>query len=785
MIMKRIGFLILVPAFILLSACGNPNGNNSKLSGKNIKIIQREGYSLVSQHHGPDLGYSSESGVSIIYDGGNAFKDLNRNGVLDTYEDWRKSPEKRVQDLLDFLTLEDVAGLMLCSHMQALPGTDMNHYGGKVFRLSGANPWDLTDEQKAFLTKDHTKSVLLAGSRCTEDIVRWVNNVQALAEAQPLGIPVNILSDPRHHTSSEMVFLAGAGGTISKWPNYLGMAATFDPYAEEDFGSIAAAEYRALGITTALSPQADTPGEPRWWRFDGTFGESTQLATDMVRAYCDGFQTSEEKDWIPGAWGKRSVNCMVKHWCGYGAQEGGREAHFPTGNYGVFPTGNLSTFLKPFTEGAFKLKNGTEKASAVMTNYSVLWNQDKECGNVACAYSTYVVRDLLRQDAAYDGVVCTDWDVTFDYDGLVNMPGGYTRNGKCYGVEDLTIAERHLRILEVGGDQFGGCNDIVPVLEAFALMNDKIGKDATSARLRESAGRILLNMFRVGIFENPYSDLENAMKVVGCPEFMERGWYAQLNSIVMLKNENALPQRGRKKVWFPKRHYPSIPGAWGGATQEKTDYPLDTALVSRIYDIAATPEEADFALLMIEEPAIMYGYDAEDAARGGNGYTPISLQYEDYTATEAPAVSIAGGNPYEDFTNRSFKGKTVKTLNRDDMVLVRQTRKAMGSKPVVVCVDVTKPFVPSEIEPYADAVLIAFGIQKQALLEIVDGNYEPQGLLPLVMPASMAAVERQKEDVPGDVESYIDTKGNAWNFGFGLNWNGVINDKRTKKYQVR
>ena len=195
------------------------------------------------------------------------------------------------------------------------------------------------------------------------------------------------------------------------------------------------------------------------------------------------------------------------------------------------------------------------------------------------------------------------------------------------------------------------------------------------------------------------------------------------------------------------------------------------------------PEKADFALCIIQEPYSGFGYSADDVKSGGNGYMPISLQYSDYTAIEARAVSIAGGDPMERSNNRGFRGKTVSTYNRDDMVMVTETKKAMGDKPVVVVVETGRPFVLAEIEPSADAILLSFKVQHQALLDIVSGKVEPSALLPMQMPADMAAVEQQQEDVPRDLRCYRDADGNTYDFAFGLNWKGVIGDERVKKYK--
>jgi beta-glucosidase len=164
---------------------------------------------------------------------------------------------------------------------------------------------------------------------------------------------------------------------------------------------------------------------------------------------------------------------------------------------------------------------------------------------------------------------------------------------------------------------------------------------------------------------------------------------------------------------------------------------------------------------------------------------PLSLQYDDYAAADARAVSIAGGDPMEKTTNRSFRGKTIKTYNRDDMVMVQDTRKAMGQKPVVVVVETGRPLVLAEIEPYADAVLLSFNVQHQALLDLISGHNEPSALLPMQMPADMAAVEAQLEDVPRDMRCYRDADGHDYDFAFGMNWSGVIRDERVEKYSAQ
>ena len=754
--MKR---LILPLLLILAAACG-----------PKWEAHDGDGYLYITQKDGPTLGYTS---AAILYDDGYAFKDLNRNGKLDPYEDWRLPADSRARDLAAQLSIEEIAGLMLYSSHQAIPGSAYGFGQATYTGKTNHKTWDLTDQQQQFLKEDNLRAVLVTTVESPEVAARWNNEVQAYVEGLGHGIPANNSSDPRNETAATAEFNMGAGGQISLWPTPLGLAATFDPQLVKEFGTIASQEYRALGITTALSPQIDLATEPRWSRFNGTFGEDPALDTDMARAYVDGFQTSEE-----GGWGRQSVNAMVKHWPSGGPEEAGRDAHFNYGKYAVYPGNNFEDHLKAFTEGAFKLEGGTGKASAVMPYYTISYGIDPSGDNVGNSYSKYIITDLLRGKYGYDGVVCTDWNITYDNKAIESF------DGKCWGVEGLTVAERHYEVLKAGVDQFGGNNDKGPVLKAYQMWVKEFGEESARQRFEASAVRLLMNIFRTGLFENPYTDPAYATELVGNADFMKAGYEAQLKSVVLAKNHGNVLPRQRAKVYVPKRFYPQTPGMFGlfRGPEAHWDYPVDRALVEKYYDWVEDPQEADFALVMVQEPFPGSGYDVTDRKKGGNGYVPISLQYRPYKADFARATSLAGGDPKELFTNRSYKGKRVTTYNESDLDLVLKTRQEMGSKPVIVVVNVSRPVVLSEMEPYADALLITFGVQNQAILDLVSGAAEPSALLPMQMPADMQTVEEQCEDVPHDMRPLVDADGNAWNFGFGLNWAGPISDERTIKY---
>ena len=591
---------------------------NINLQSQNIETVENpKGY--------PILQYSTKSGVQIIKKNGLKFKDLSKNGKLDKYEDWRLSATERAKDLASKMSLEQIAGLMLYSGHQSIPSGDFGFgagtYDGKPFSQSNANAWDLNDSQKSFLTKDNLRHVLITSVKSPEIAAKWNNEMQAYVERLGLGIPCNTSSDPRHSGGAtgnvKAEFNAGSGGAISIWPDGLGLAATFNPEVVKRFGEIAAKEYRALGITTALSPQIDLGTEPRWYRIYMTFGESPQLTTDMARAYIDGFQTSSGDKEIKDGWGYGSVNAMVKHWPGGGAEEGGRDAHWAFGKYAVFPGNNLNKHIEPFTDGAFRLNGKTQKASAVMPYYTISYNQAKDGSNYANGFSKYIITDLLREKYGYDGVVCTDWSIT-DNEG--DTPDQF--RGKPWGAEHLSIAERHYIALMAGVDQFGGNKEIAPIIEAYNIGVKEHGTDFMRKRFEQSAVRLLRNIFQLGLFENPYLDPAESAKVVGNPEFMKVGYDAQLKSVVMLKNKDrVLPVRDRKTVFISKNYYPSVKDWWGNWSDPTLEYPVDIELVKKYYNVTDNPQKADFALVFVSSPYSNHdggGYDINDRKAGGN-----------------------------------------------------------------------------------------------------------------------------------------------------------------------
>ena len=257
----------------------------------------------------------------IISVAGKRFRDLNRNGTLEPYEDWRMTSAARAADLVGRMTVEEKAGA-------AVHGTAPMAGG-----MMASRPNYDTTAAVAQIIARHVNSVITRMSIAPALFAAQNNVLQSIAERGRLGIPVTISTDPRNH------FRVFAGASVaasgfSKWPETLGLGALDDPALVKRFATIIRTEYRAVGIHMALSPQADIGTEPRWARISGTFGESPERVGALVTAYTQGLQGS------PTHLTRTGVATIVKHWVGYGASVNGFDGH---NYYGRFADSRAGT----------------------------------------------------------------------------------------------------------------------------------------------------------------------------------------------------------------------------------------------------------------------------------------------------------------------------------------------------------------------------------------------------------------------------------------------------------
>ncbi|MEO1487097.1 MAG: glycoside hydrolase family 3 N-terminal domain-containing protein [Bacteroidota bacterium] len=445
---------------------------------------------------------------------GREFRDLNKNGKLDIYEDKSADINARIDDLLSRMTLEEKAGSLFINMTIMRNGGELN----KIPSITNLFSLLLETTPEQILRKKMNHFNVMETLSALET-AQWNNNIQKLAERTRLGIPVTIATDPRHGGG----FDAGpavASGFYSRWPSQLGMGATRDSSLVREFGNIARKEYLALGLRLALHPMADLATEPRWTRVNGCFSEDAQLSAKLTEAYVLGFQGDSLSN--------TSVACMTKHFSGGGPQEDGWDSHFASGKGQAYPGNNFDYHLIPFIDGALKAKT-----AQIMPYYGIPNGQTSE--EVGFAFNKEIITGLLRDSLNFKGVVCTDWGLVTD------MP---VKAASAWGVEHLSEKERVKKILDAGCDMLGG--ESRPDLIMQLLQEGSISEE----RLDRSLRRIFKDKFMLGLFDNPYVDTTK-LDIVGHPDFVAKGQEAQRRALVLLKNENKfLPLSPDKKIYI-------------------------------------------------------------------------------------------------------------------------------------------------------------------------------------------------------------------------------------------
>ena len=485
---------------------------------------------------------------------GTVFRDLDHDGRMAPFEDPRRSPEERADDLVGRLSVAEKVGLLFHDITEIGPQGTLMEGDGRVARSSSRG-----------VVVDRLINHLNVHAMPTpRQSARWSNALQALAATTPHSIPVTVSTDPRH-SFSENSGAAFSAGAMSAWPEPLGLAALRDPERVREFADVARQEYLAVGIRSCLHPQIDLGTEPRWGRQFHTFGNDSAFVAEVAAAYVEGFQLSPDL-------GPTSVATMAKHFPGGGPQLDGEDAHFPYGREQIYPGGRFEDHLVPFRRA---VAAGT---SALMPYYGMpvgLELDGRPVEEVGFGFNRQVLTELLRGQLGFDGVICTDW-------GLVTgtVVAGRPLPARAWGVEHLSETERLVKILDAGADQLGGESRTDLLLAA--VEQGLVGEE----RLDASARRLLLVKFRLGLFDDPFVDEDVAEEVVGRAEFRAAGHRAQAESMVLLRNE-------------PVDGTPVLPLA-PGVRLYVEGWPAEVA--ARFGEVVDDPSDADVAVVRLPPP---------------------------------------------------------------------------------------------------------------------------------------------------------------------------------------
>ena len=592
---------------------------------------------------------------------GMSFRDLNKNNKLDRYEDYRLDTTQRVEDLISQMTLEEKVGTLFHPPVTINPDWMFRLYS--LFVDGGK----LTESE---IINQHINHFNLYGNPKPERLAKRLNSLQKIASRSRLGIPVTISSDPIHEVPNGGGVASFSLDGFSKWPSQLGLAASQDPSLVKQFAEIAREEYLAVGIRTALHPMADLATEPRWARNFGTFGSDNVLSSKLTMAYMDGFQ-GETID-------SQSVMTMVKHFPGGGPQENGLDPHLFSGRNQIYPGNMFDYHVKPFIDAI------NNNLAVIMPYYGITVNQTSE--NVAIGFNKDLLTTLLRDELGYKGVICSDW-------GIIN--------GRHWGVGDLSIEERYIKAIDAGIDQFGGEKDTEVVIELV-----KKGLMPLS-RIDASVKRILKNKFDLGLFDNPYVEVDQVKSQVNTERNIKLGKEAQKQSMVLLKNDSTLPLEKNINIFVDGFNAKSI--VHGNVVSDIKDADVIVSYVHTVFN--------------------------------GNQPSGIDRLVDNVLSSIFPNQDL------------NFSPEILEKLEEFSSI-----------KPLIVIVDLNRPAILDSINQMSSALVGTFGVDESVIFETLFGESKPTGKLPFEIPSSMKEVNEQLEDVPDD------TMNPTFKFGFGLTY---------------
>ena len=634
------------------------------------------------------------------------FKDLNKNNVLDRYEDWRLPVNQRIDDLVKQMTLQEKVGMMLINTLNADPG-------GKL----PARAVEFIEDEK--MTRFIFRNVVtqnprpitgggFAGAQITPfEAAQFMNAIQELAENTRLGIPPMFKSNSRNHVEFDArVGINEESGAFSSWPKESGLAATRDMNLIADFAKTMRQEWTAIGLRGMYGYMGDLSTEPRWYRVHETFSEDAQLTADIITTLIKNLQGESLSS--------HSVAMTIKHFPGGGPQEGGGDPHYAFGKNQIYPAQKFDYHLIPFQAA---INSG---ASSIMAYYGIPVGQPYMPNTVGMAFSKGIVTDLLQKKLGFKGYVNSDTGIIGD---------------RAWGLEDKSIDEQILIAIDAGTDILSGFNDNKQLLNLVTS-----GKLAVS-RVDASVRKLLKEQFELGLFENPYVDPNRAAYLLGNAANQRKADHAQRKSIVLLQNKMNLPlvvpkEGDTLRVFTMGMHVNTFAGqAWSRIK-----------IVSGNYDskkgesMPTISKDTDYAIIKV--------YVTNDAS--------------------ANRLRFGGASPDElNFLSFSSMAKSKSWKVTPSLQVIQHIMKTVGPEKTILSIDFRQPYVLDENSGLlnAGAILATFGVSNDAILDIVSGKFKPTGKLPYALANKEKALIDQHPDAPG-----YPAEDTLFPFGHGLTY---------------
>lgn len=685
----------------------------------------------------------------IIEVDGFQFKDLNGNGMLDKYEDWRLSPEERAKDLISKMEIDEKIGMMMIKTQKS--GYSQNNK--KFTSHDGILDEEVFEDKNIFIGQiNHGTTAHILDTKLRhfifrenikeDQIAKWVNALNEVAESSRLGIPVLVASNSRNENAERTFGMNDAVGVFSTFPSTLGLASIYlgdkalgrdAGKIFDDFARVSRKEWTASGLRKGYMYMIDTATDPRWQRFYGTFGEDVNLIKDAAKRLVLGFQGE--------VLGKDSVSLTMKHFPGGGARENGFDPHYAEGKWNIYSTkGSLEKYHLPPFEIVSKYA-----ATSIMPYYSIPSHEKSEVQlykgkrvpfePVGFAFNNYLINNILREQLNFKGYINSDSGI------LDNM---------AWGVDHLPKEERAAFAINNGVDLISDTNEVEWIKKAYekGLIKEN--------RIDEANFRLLVEMFKLGLFDDKtYVDPKKAVDVINSKESVEIVNSAHQKSVVLLKNSNkTLPIKEKSKVYIEFLH----------KDVEVAKKYLDEVNKSanKYFELVNNPEDAENIIIFI---------------------TPKSGNY--FSATPGLLeLSLCENKISKALDGTKYTETTVSNISRVEK-LSNIAHKTGGK--LVVSVNSTMPWLLSNVEIKADALLSHFETFFEAQFEVITGKVNPIGKLPFTFPKDESVIavdesgkcaspndvpgyDKDKYMVDGMTYAYIDNDGNVYKLGHGLTY---------------
>ncbi|MBQ3361952.1 MAG: glycoside hydrolase family 3 C-terminal domain-containing protein [Prevotella sp.] len=638
------------------------------------------------------------------------------------YQNPKLSVEERVNDLIQRMTLEEKVGQLRCT-------LAWNYYTikGKEVVPSESFKQDITEGHIGMLwgtyRADPWTQKSLENGLNPELAAKAGNALQKyVIENTRLGIPLLLAEEAPHGHMA-------IGTTV--FPTGFGMAATWNPSLIERVGEVIGQEIRLQGGHISYGPVLDLAREPRWSRVEETMGEDPVLAGELGSAMVKGLGGGDlSKPW--------STIATLKHFIGYGTTESGQ-------NGGITLAGSRElreSFLPPFKKAI------DAGALSVMTSYNSL-------DGIPSTASKALLTDLLRHEWGFHGFVVSD---LYSVDGI-------------WGTHRVARdrQEAGVMALKAGVDADLGAL-------AFAPLVDAVKKGlASEEQINHALANILRLKFEMGLFENPYVDVEKAKKQVRSDSNKEVALFTAREVITLLKNEdNTLPLSKQTKVLVCGPNADNVYNMLGDYTSPQEDGNVKTIFSGIRTKLPAAQVEyvKGCAVRDTSESNIA---DAVEAARradvvivavGGSSARDFKTSYKETGAAVTDSKTISDMDCGE-----GFDRATLTPLGHQMELL--KALKATG-KPLVVIYIEGRPMDKSWAAQNADALLTAYYPGQEggtAIADVLFGDYNPAGRLPVSVPANIGQLPVYYNKKPPMPHDYVEMSARPlYPFGYGLSY---------------